>query len=174
MKQGLIMIILIFVLISSGCITQKETIYVCYNGEKVLDANLCLKITTTSPSTPPTTTTPSRTPAPIIESILVTTTAPPTTTPPIPYDPDRYTGCEDGTVEYPNGTPLARDDCYYNEAIQNKQYQYCFLIHNFDNKDECVYNAARWDKDTKLCNYLLNTDKKDLCYKDVEWEIQNQ
>ena len=97
MKGSLIILgLVLFVLISSGCISQTESqkiekVYVCPSGVTVSDPGLCpevppdhLKSTTSAPITtfPPTTT-----PAPIVTTMpptttpALTTTSPPTTTP---------------------------------------------------------------------------------------------
>ena len=82
MKGTIIILgLILMVLISLGCISQTETLYVCSTGEKVSDTNLCPKVTSTPPTTTPipstrapTTQLPTTTPSP-------TTTVPPTTTP---------------------------------------------------------------------------------------------
>ncbi|MEE8357852.1 MAG: hypothetical protein V3R82_00365 [Candidatus Hydrothermarchaeales archaeon] len=81
MKGSLIILgVVLFVLISSGCIAQTETqktetLYVCPSGETVSDPNLCPEISTPTPTTPASTSSTSN---------IKTTTPPHTTTAPIP------------------------------------------------------------------------------------------
>jgi hypothetical protein len=82
----------------------------------------------------------------------------------IEYDFD--TDCQEEQSQHgPNAQSKAEEDCVTQLAIDNGDYNYCFLAAKEHSQRNCIERLAQYYDDSSYCHYLSGPSAIDDCYQ---------